>query len=212
MANRLDNAAKTFQEGICNRCQRPFRKTGPNHKRCDPCKIEHKRQYERENKRARVARRNACDGCGLEFPSHVHARRRRCTECASALHHSQNMTSQRKRLRERYRSDPAFRLQMSVSTLVRRSLRQNKAGRRWESLVGYTVDHLRAHLERQFRKGMTWENYGSVWHVDHIIPRASFTFDSAEHPDFLACWALTNLRPLWAKDNFDKRAKRLHLL
>lgn len=45
---------------------------------------------------------------------------------------------------------------------------------------------------------MTWENYGkNGWHIDHIIPKSFFKFDSQEHPAFKACWALSNLQPLW---------------
>ena len=94
---------------------------------------------------------------------------------------------------------------------VRLALQGGKRGRSWENLVGYTVDDLRAHLERQFTKGMTWDNMGE-WHVDHILPKVSFTYSSAEDPEFRACWALTNLRPLWGAENISKHAKRLHLI
>lgn len=65
-----------------------------------------------------------------------------------------------------------------------------------------------AHLERQFSPGMSWANYGR-WHIDHDTPVARFNFDSAEHPEFKACWALTNLKPLWARDNLSKGARGL---
>jgi hypothetical protein len=86
-----------------------------------------------------------------------------------------------------------------------------KAGRPWESLVGYTAETLMRHLERQFLKGMTWENRGE-WEIDHITPLALFNFTTAEDPEFKAAWALSNLRPLWKADNYEKRAKRLYLL
>ncbi len=87
-------------------------------------------------------------------------------------------------------------------------LRGKKAGRHWEDLIPYTADDLRQHIENQFQPGMTWENYGKYgWHIDHIIPIKSFNFTSTEHPDFQKCWALENLRPLWAKDNHRKGAK-----
>lgn len=50
------------------------------------------------------------------------------------------------------------------------------------------------------------------WHVDHVIPLASFSFKTAHDPDFRAAWALTNLRPLWAVANLRKGARRTHLL
>lgn len=47
---------------------------------------------------------------------------------------------------------------------------------------------------------MTWDNYGFYgWHVDHIIPLSLFKHNgNTDHPAFKACWALSNLRPLWS--------------
>ena len=80
------------------------------------------------------------------------------------------------------------------------------------SLCGYTIDDLRQHLERQFVRGMSWENMGSGWHIDHIVPLSSFSFSSVTCPEFRAAWALSNLRPLWATENMSKGARRTHLL
>jgi hypothetical protein len=91
------------------------------------------------------------------------------------------------------------------------TLGSDKNGRPWEGLVGYTVADLMAHIERQFQGRMSWANFGK-WHVDHIVPVASFSFQSVDDPEFRACWALTNLRPMWAGPNRSKAAKRLTLL
>ena len=53
---------------------------------------------------------------------------------------------------------------------------------------------------------MIWGNYGD-WHIDHKIPISAFNFTKPEHEDFKRCWALSNLQPLWAKDNISKNAK-----
>ncbi len=65
-------------------------------------------------------------------------------------------------------------------------------------LVGYTPEDLKNHLERQFKNGMTWDNYGE-WHVDHIIPMKVFNIKSAEDIDFKRCWVLKNLRSKWTR-------------
>lgn len=110
------------------------------------------------------------------------------------------------------RATPTSRLRSNIGAAIYHALKgTGKGGKSWQDLVGYTVDQLRVHLEKQFTKGMTWQNYGE-WHVDHILPASSFTYESPEDPDFLACWAMTNLRPLWAVDNMRKRAKRMHLI
>lgn len=107
------------------------------------------------------------------------------------------------------------RLRVSIGAAVYRSLKRqssSKGGSGWQQLVGYTVEQLKRHLERQFLKGMTWDNYGPAWHIDHIIPVAAFSVQSAGDEEFRHCWALTNLRPLWAKDNLRKRALIQYLI
>lgn len=96
----------------------------------------------------------------------------------------------------------------NISLHIRRSLHGNKNSQRWESLVHYTLNDLKKHLEKQFSKGMSWENYGK-WEIDHIIPVSAFNFTSSKDLDFKRCWSLGNLRPLWKKDNREKSAKIL---
>ena len=98
-----------------------------------------------------------------------------------------------------------------MGQLVRNSLGTAKGGQTWRRLVGYSIDDLMRHLERQFVKGMSWANIGD-WHIDHIVPRASFSYRCADDDEFRACWALTNLRPLWSKENLTKGAQRLLLV
>ena len=97
-----------------------------------------------------------------------------------------------------------------MSTRVRYAIK-NKAGIGWAETVGYSVSDLLEHIERQFLRGMSWENMGQ-WHIDHIVPLSSFTFETFDCPDFRRAWALSNLRPLWATDNLKKQAARQFLL
>lgn len=211
MANRSDNAPKQFRQMPCTRCGETFQSTGPAAKRCDPCKRLHKREYEAGNKRAKHSRLEACSRCGSSFPESTHGHQKYCQPCAKVVHSRKSTEHHRKAYHERMKSDPGWRLHSSMSVLVRRGLNGSKGGRPWEQLVGYSRDDLRRHLERQFTKGMTWGNIGQ-WHVDHILPRASFTFTSSCDPEFKACWALTNLRPLWGGDNRKKSNRRTHLI
>ena len=38
------------------------------------------------------------------------------------------------------------------------------------NLLGCYLDFYKRYLEKQFKPDMTWENYGTYWEVDHIIP------------------------------------------
>lgn len=106
---------------------------------------------------------------------------------------------------------PMERLNHNMSCTIQAVLNGAKKRRSWESLVNYTTKDLKKHLEKQFTDGMTWDNYGR-WHVDHIIPKSYFEFDTPEDKGFQKCWALSNLRPLWGSENCSKGAKIfLHL-
>ena len=117
----------------------------------------------------------------------------------------------RRQHKARLRATPQGALYMRMSKGIGAALRGAKARARWEHLVGYTLDELKRHLERQFVKGMGWHNRDE-WHIDHIIPQSSFTYSSPDDAEFKACWALANLRPMWASDNCSKNARRLFLL
>ena len=126
----------------------------------------------------------------------------------------QNLEKARKRHADYCRqwlSDGKRRLSHSITCGVRLSLKGAKNGAKWEKLVGYTRSDLAIHMEKQFDRRMTWENYGD-WHIDHIVPIVSFNFDSPDDDEFRLCWSLTNLRPLWAQANMSKGGRREHLI
>jgi hypothetical protein len=108
------------------------------------------------------------------------------------------------------RKNPAFRLHCNVSRNVHHAMRRSGGSKRGEKTfdaLPYTPQQLCEHLEAQFDENMTWNNYGSYWHIDHIYPQSMLPYDSYEHPNFLKCWNLSNLRPLEASANIAKGAK-----
>lgn len=91
-----------------------------------------------------------------------------------------------------------------MSTSIYQSLKtfnlsKSKCG--WQTAVGYTLQNLVEHLEKQFDDKMNWDNYGSYWHIDHIKPKSLFKFTSTNDENFKECWSLKNLRPLEANEN-----------
>lgn len=67
--------------------------------------------------------------------------------------------------------------------------------------LSYDRESLRQHLESQFTPEMNWDNYGSYWEIDHIIPKNQFNYESIESKEFKICWSLLNLRPLESYKN-----------
>ncbi len=93
---------------------------------------------------------------------------------------------------------------------IRDCLKGRRKGKRTFELLGFSVAELQSHLERQFTQGMSWDNMGD-WHIDHILPKASFNILEEGDEEFRRCWALANLRPLWAGENAMKKDKVLFL-
>lgn len=110
--------------------------------------------------------------------------------------------------RKRAEEDPTFKLAGALRARVRAAIKAagGKKSKKTEELIGCTIEELMVHLERQFKDGMSWENYGD-WHVDHIKPVASFSNLANDIDEQRACFHFSNLQPLWAEDNLRKGAK-----
>ena len=81
----------------------------------------------------------------------------------------------------------------------------SKREMRTEQYVGCSFDEARRRIESQFTRGMTWQNYGAVWHLDHIVPLSSFDLTDLKQRTFAN--HISNLQPLKAKENLKKGNK-----
>lgn len=111
--------------------------------------------------------------------------------------------------KRRYAEDPKFCLVVRMRALVRNALKKKGAtkSKRTVETLGCTPEFFREHIERQFLKGMSWDNRDQ-WQLDHIIPIS--TAETEE--DVYALSHFTNIRPMWADDNKEKSGKITTLL
>jgi hypothetical protein len=114
----------------------------------------------------------------------------------------------RKYERTRKANDPLYKLIANFRTAIYQVLKENninKNGHYFE-ILGYTPYDLIEHIESKFTEGMSWENYGE-FHIDHITPISSFNIQEIGDNEFMRCWALENLQPMWAEENIRKSNK-----
>lgn len=109
-----------------------------------------------------------------------------------------------KRLR---RDNPYFKLCCTLRTRLHRAVRDQGAtkGAKTFELLGCRGPELVSYLEKRFRPGMTWQNHGTVWEIDHIIPCAAFDLTLPDQQK--ACFRYTNLQPLFSEENRSKGAR-----
>ena len=120
---------------------------------------------------------------------------------------------QRDYARRKRKENVAYKLSSNTSRAIRYCLftyaKIEKTLPTFEAL-GYSVEQLKEHLEKQFEPWMNWNNYGKfdkykkTWQIDHIVPASSFIYASMQDEQFKKCWALENLRPLEAIENIKK--------
>jgi hypothetical protein len=101
-----------------------------------------------------------------------------------------------------------LRMRARLRAAMKSKLEGQKVGRSFLDLFGYSAEDLVKHITSKFTQGMTAEALlsGRI-HIDHIRPVVSFNASGVDCPEFKACWALSNLQPLWAEDNLRKGAR-----
>jgi hypothetical protein len=109
----------------------------------------------------------------------------------------------RERDKNRHKTDSKFALLSNASRTARGLFTKTgaKNTNRFVYYFGCDFNWLKLHIEKHFVDGMTWENRGKVWHVDHILPKIW----ANDINEFIMLNHWSNLRPLFIVDNLRKK-------
>jgi hypothetical protein len=139
--------------------------------------------------------------CYWRNPEKRRAVRRRCPYKRTA----QTREKYRQWAAEKRATDENFRLMSNLRSRLCLALKGKTKSAPTLRLIGCSIEYLWLYLESRFEEGMTRENYGTVWEVDHIIPCALFDFTKEDHQK--RCFFFGNLQPLFATENRIKGAR-----
>lgn len=106
-------------------------------------------------------------------------------------------------IRKTQRVKPANKLKHNIKSRIKSYFTERKNVMLYKSIINCAPKFLYDYMESKFEPGMTWENYGSYWSIDHIIPCVAFDWTIKQH--LLWCWDYKNLRPLIATENSIKQ-------
>lgn len=175
-----------------------------------------------------------CKNCNTEKPFYeFHFSKRggpagrKTSQCRGCASKDLKLRHDAKTNKERRNKNYTLRVRTSVANSIKRhiakvtgvycTLSVPKIWQAIENRCGYDHEALVSHLEAQFTPNMNWYNQKTPrepgefgWHMDHVSPHSGYKYDSLDHPDFIACWALENLRPLEAVMNMQKGNKKLY--
>lgn len=164
-------------------CKKNERKDGRNYK-CKSCVVEEHKEYYEKNKEAILIKNEKWKENNLE----------RYRELRRNWHSNKRKT------------DPCYKLRENIGRAIRDTLK-NQKNRSILSVLPYSLEELKFHLESLFSPEMSWDNYGTLWEIDHIYPQSLLPFISFEDENFLKCWSLANLQPLTIRENRRKSNK-----
>lgn len=170
--------------------------------------------YQKEYRRKNAAKRSAYNKQFLADPKNMmrhrksvranYEKNREYWLARGREHYAKNKKRKHAKEKERYWNDLDFRLRLILRKHSQKLVRFGwKKNTRSVQLLGCSIGELRAHIEKQFKPGMTWENYGfRGWHIDHKTPLS--LVDPRNDADVRRVMHYTNLQPLWWRENISK--------
>jgi hypothetical protein len=197
---------------VCKICNKKFIYKHREKMCSDKCKIENKKQWSKKywstdkvkEKRKTYKKGNKVGNSkkwqssekGKEWWSRYRKENREIIQQRiNKWRNNKRKTSALYRLTERIRGQ----LKQAVK---RRNFSQSQSTIQY---LGVKLKYFKKYLEHKFQEGMTWENFGKVWHIDHIIPISMVDTSKEENIKFV--FHYRNLQPMFAKDNLKKSNK-----
>lgn len=101
--------------------------------------------------------------------------------------------------RDRLKVDINYKLRRNLRRRILYCIRKDKSTMKY---IGCDLDFLKKWLESLFTEEMTFDNYGSYWQVDHVIPCSKYNLENEN--EIYDCFMWTNLQPLETKENLSK--------
>lgn len=206
---------KTKKRGFhsqCKKCLSDFKKANKKeysptleNKICSTCKVEKVPSDFDKSKRHPTGYFGICKECRKISSKDYYEKNSNKIIKRTSEYSKKN----KEKIREQQRVYSKNRLATDIKHRLTRNLRnrlyyalKNKEWKKdthFSEYIGCTREELVAHIEKQFKEGMSWNNYGE-FHLDHIIPLSSANTEE----ELYALCHYTNLQPMWAEENIRK--------
>jgi len=171
-------------------------------KSCKLCRNENKRKRRKECEELAARDRARCKKWAKENPDkHNRNGKKWASENPEKVRESRL-----KRERRLYSTNLNYKLKKILRSRLVKAIKTRKPGSHVKDL-GCSIEELISYIEAKFAPGMSWDNHGTVWELDHIEPLASF--DLTDRDQFLEACCYTNLQPLTIEEHLEKTSKEV---
>lgn len=106
--------------------------------------------------------------------------------------------------KKRRENDPKFKLLRNTRDRQNKAVRDAGYNKKVRStlLLGCDAEYLKKYIEIQFKSDMNWDNYGTLWNIDHIYPLSKVNWDCIYETAKYCHYS--NLQPLYKIQNIAK--------
>ena len=166
--------------------------------------IEKIKKYRRKKKQENIKYyTRTCIICGEIFTT-TKSKKLYCSEECNKI---RNRRKAQEYLNKRYKENINFKLTVLCRINFKRCMdivqNYNKEYHTFD-ILGYTPKQLKQRLEFQFKKGMTWDNYGVYWEIHHKKELCKFNFGDKNNLDYnqiRLAHSLANLKPVTKEEH-----------
>ncbi|MGH7974750.1 MAG: hypothetical protein ACREBR_04445 [bacterium] len=151
-------------------------------------------------------KRNTCNECIRQINKRHRKENRSKIAAIGKTYYIKNKGSINRKhaayLAKRKVEDVNFKLLSNLRIRLNMAIKNNlKTGSAVRDL-GCTIEFFKQYVESKFYGCMTWDNYATIWQVDHIVPLHKFDLTNREQ--LLKAVHYTNLQPLAIEDHKKK--------
>jgi len=123
------------------------------------------------------------------------------------LKNSQYLPIKKEKIKLKRRTDKNFQISEILRSKIHKILKNKSTS--YQNILGCDMEFFKKWIEFRFDENMNWDNLGSYWQIDHILPINKFDFKDEKNINI--CFHWTNLQPLTSSENRTKTDKiQLH--
>ena len=186
-------ASKDGHRYDCKGCRKQYRDDNKVHIKAKNSKYyaANKEQLNNANRERQIVNRDRYNEQRKEYRS------RDDVKAHIAQKNKEYLPIKKAKIKEKRKTDLTFQL----SEILRSKIHKMLAGKKtsYESYIGCNIQWLKKWLEYRFDSLMRWDNLGTYWQIDHVLPICQFDF--SKELDKHVCFHWTNLQPLPKNDN-----------
>jgi len=185
---------------ICRDCKNNFEAPNRRTKKCQPCV---KTSLNLRSKRYKANNKEKVGQYNKNYKKKYRDEIKEYNRTYNIQNRTTIQSRQTRTHKERRKTDMNYKMSILLRSRLQKFCRGNYSS--IQNLVGCSIQNFRYWIEYNFNHKMNWNNHGTIWHIDHVLPCSKFDLTNDDEMKICSNWK--NLRPLLTEKNLAKNNK-----